>query len=198
MHAFVERELSARVGDAGRRLHTGPIAQRAGRARPAALPETPHPGTAARPARADVARWPHRATDAGDALDAVRTPTCAAPQPILAAHYFLAHAAALRRDHVRFDAVLSEVDELPLGSGAIAGTSYPIDVARLASHARVLPGRRQQHRRHRRSRLRVVVPSRVSAHDGALQPARRGSRSCSRPRSSASSSSTTRLRPAAA
>ena len=27
-----------------------------------------------------------------------------------------------------FDAVLAEVDELPLGSGAIAGTSYPIDI----------------------------------------------------------------------
>jgi argininosuccinate lyase len=53
-------------------------------------------------------------------------------QPILAAHYFLAHAAAIRRDHARFDVVLAEVDELPLGSGAIAGTSYPIDTAWLA------------------------------------------------------------------
>jgi argininosuccinate lyase len=54
-------------------------------------------------------------------------------QPVLAAHYFLAHATALRRDHDRFDGVLAEVDELPLGSGAIAGTSYPIDTAWLAS-----------------------------------------------------------------
>jgi argininosuccinate lyase len=53
-------------------------------------------------------------------------------QPILAAHFFLAHAAALRRDYNRFTAVLGEVDELPLGSGAIAGTSYPIDVPALA------------------------------------------------------------------
>ncbi len=54
-------------------------------------------------------------------------------QPVLAAHYFLAHATAIRRDHDRFDGVLAEVDELPLGSGAIAGTSYPIDTAWLAS-----------------------------------------------------------------
>ncbi len=52
---------------------------------------------------------------------------------MLAAHFFLAHAAALRRDHGRFANVLTEVDELPLGSGAIAGTSYPIDVHVLAA-----------------------------------------------------------------
>jgi argininosuccinate lyase len=54
-------------------------------------------------------------------------------QPILVAHFFLAHVAALRRDHHRLATVLDEIDELPLGSGAIAGTSYPIDVALLAS-----------------------------------------------------------------
>src|SRR6185503_20957964 len=53
-------------------------------------------------------------------------------QPVLAAHFFLAHAAALRRDHGRFASVVAEADELPLGSGAIAGTSYAIDVHLLA------------------------------------------------------------------
>jgi argininosuccinate lyase len=51
---------------------------------------------------------------------------------VLVAHFFLSHAAAFRRDHIRFDAVLEELDELPLGSGAIAGTSYGIDVHALA------------------------------------------------------------------
>ena len=51
-------------------------------------------------------------------------------QPILVAHFFLAHAAALRRDHARFAFLLDEIDELPLGSGAIAGTSYAVDVPR--------------------------------------------------------------------
>ena len=54
-------------------------------------------------------------------------------QPILVSHFFLAHVAALRRDHKRLAGVLDEVDELPLGSGAIAGTSYAIDVQFLAS-----------------------------------------------------------------
>ena len=40
--------------------------------------------------------------------------------------------AALRRDHDRLAAARAEADALPLGSGAIAGTSYEIDVEQLA------------------------------------------------------------------
>jgi argininosuccinate lyase len=54
-------------------------------------------------------------------------------QPVLAAHFFLAHAAAFRRDYRRFSSVLYEADELPLGSGAIAGTSYDVDVKAIAA-----------------------------------------------------------------
>src|SRR5439155_24784364 len=50
----------------------------------------------------------------------------------LVTHFLLSHCAALRRDVDRLAAVLQEVDELPLGSGAIAGTSYAIDVNGLA------------------------------------------------------------------
>jgi argininosuccinate lyase len=53
-------------------------------------------------------------------------------QPVLVAHYFLSHAAAFRRDHARLDGAAFEADALTLGSGAIAGTSYPIDTAALA------------------------------------------------------------------
>jgi argininosuccinate lyase len=130
VHSFVERELTARIGDAARRLHTGrsrneqvavdvrlylkrrmPLLQQA----IAVLIEE----LAASAARA------------GDALMPSYTHLRRA-QPILAAHFFLAHAAALRRDHDRLTTLLHEVDELPLGSGAIAGTSYAIDVHGLA------------------------------------------------------------------
>jgi argininosuccinate lyase len=63
-------------------------------------------------------------------------------QPVLVAHYFLSHAAALRRDHARLAAAADEADALTLGSGAIAGTSYPIDTALLArtlGFSRVVP-----------------------------------------------------------
>jgi argininosuccinate lyase len=126
VHAFVERELSARVGDAGRRLHTGrsrneQVAVDLRLYLKRRIPELQ------RQLRELIAGLAARAADAGGALMPSYTHMRRA-QPILAAHYFLAHAAALQRDHRRFDSVLIEVDELPLGSGAIAGTSYPIDV----------------------------------------------------------------------
>jgi argininosuccinate lyase len=54
-------------------------------------------------------------------------------QPVLIAHFLLAHAAALRRDHARLGAVAAEADALPLGSGAVAGTNYAIDTTALAA-----------------------------------------------------------------
>jgi len=53
-------------------------------------------------------------------------------QPVLVAHFFLSHAAALRRDHARLALAAQEADSLTLGSGAIAGTSYGIDTDLLA------------------------------------------------------------------
>ncbi len=130
VHSFVERELITRVGDAGRRLHTGrsrneqvaldlrlylkrrvPLLQQQIAALAAVLAD--------------------QAAAAGQALMPSYTHLRRA-QPVLVAHFFLAHAAALRRDHARFAFLLQEIDELPLGSGAIAGTSYPIDVQALA------------------------------------------------------------------
>jgi argininosuccinate lyase len=130
VHSFVERELVARVGDAGRRLHTGrsrneqvsldlrlylkrrvPLLQR----RIAAL----------------VRVLADQAAASGRVLMPSYTHLRRA-QPVLAAHFFLAHAAAFQRDHSRFAALLVDADELPMGSGAIAGTSYPIDVKGLA------------------------------------------------------------------
>jgi len=130
IHAFVERELVLRIGEAGRRLHTGrsrneqvavdlrlylkrrvPVAQRA--------------------IAATVRSLVDLAERAGDALMPSYTHLRRA-QPVMVAHFLLSHCAALRRDVDRLAAVLQEIDELPLGSGAIAGTSYAIDVAALA------------------------------------------------------------------
>ncbi len=130
VHSFVERLLVERLGDAGRRLHTGrsrneqvsldlrlylkrrvPVLQRRLAAAIAALAD--------------------RAQDAGTALMPAYTHFRPA-QPVLVAHFFLSHAAPLRRDHERFGAVLRECDAMPLGSGAIAGTNYSIDVEALA------------------------------------------------------------------
>src|SRR3954447_1020435 len=48
-------------------------------------------------------------------------------QPILLAHYFLAHIEALDRDHGRIIDCSPRADVLPLGSGAIAGSTIALD-----------------------------------------------------------------------
>jgi argininosuccinate lyase len=130
VHSFVERKLVERIGDAGRRLHTGrsrneqvsldlrlylrrriPSLQQAlSRLVAACADQAEHAGAALMPSYTHMRR----------------------AQPVLVAHFFLAHASALRRDFDKLDAAREEADALPLGSGAIAGTSYPIDTAVLA------------------------------------------------------------------
>ena len=130
IHSFVERKLIERVGDAGRRLHTGrsrneqvsldlrlylrrriPLLQQA--------------------VVQLITAFADQAEAAAEALMPSYTHLRRA-QPVLIAHFFLAHASALRRDFEKLEAARHEADALPLGSGAIAGTSYPIDTAALA------------------------------------------------------------------
>ncbi len=61
-------------------------------------------------------------------------------QPVLFAHHLLAYAEMLERDAERMRDCLKRIDVLPLGSGALAGTTLPIDrryVARLLGFPRV-------------------------------------------------------------
>ncbi len=48
-------------------------------------------------------------------------------QPISFTHHLMAYFEMFKRDVKRIDNYLSEIDELPLGAGALAGTTYPID-----------------------------------------------------------------------
>ena len=63
---------------------------------------------------------------------------CACPS--WSSHFFLAHVAALRRDHERLGWASHEADAMPLGSGAVAGTNSAIDTAMLAVTPRFLTG----------------------------------------------------------
>src|SRR4051794_15312309 len=131
VHAFVERQLVERVGDLGKRLHTGrsrneqvsvdlrlylrrrvPVLQTQLAMVIAALAaQAQRAGTAVMPSYTHLRR----------------------AQPVLIAHFFLAHVSALRRDHARLSWAAQEADAMPLGSGAVAGTNYAIDTAKLAS-----------------------------------------------------------------
>lgn len=62
-------------------------------------------------------------------------------QPIVLSHHLLAYFWMLQRDHERLADCYRRTDALPLGSGALAGTSHPIDrefVARELGFAKVL------------------------------------------------------------
>jgi argininosuccinate lyase len=131
VHSFVERVLVERIGEPGLRLHTGRSRndQVAVDMRLYVRRRVPD---IQRSLVSVIDALVSQAASAGDAVMPSYTHVRRA-QPVLAAHYLLAHAAALRRDVDRFDTVRAEADALPLGSGAIAGTNYAVDTAFLAS-----------------------------------------------------------------
>jgi len=53
-------------------------------------------------------------------------------QPTTFAHYMMAYANMIRRDVTRFEDCLERMDECPLGAGALATSSYPVDRQRTA------------------------------------------------------------------
>ncbi|MDR0490062.1 MAG: argininosuccinate lyase [Oscillospiraceae bacterium] len=53
-------------------------------------------------------------------------------QPTTFAHYMMAYANMLRRDVTRLEDCYERMDEMPLGSGALTGTTYPIDRSMVA------------------------------------------------------------------
>jgi argininosuccinate lyase len=48
-------------------------------------------------------------------------------QPVRLSHHLLAYDEMLERDHQRFTECLTRINVLPLGAGALATTTYPID-----------------------------------------------------------------------
>lgn len=53
-------------------------------------------------------------------------------QPVLLAHHWLAYVEMLERDRGRLEDCRERTDVLPLGAGALSGTSFPIDRAYVA------------------------------------------------------------------
>lgn len=130
VHAFVERKLIEGVGDVARRLHTG-----RSRNEQVSLDLRLYLRRRLAGVQRAVVGLVEALADQADAAGTALMPAYThlrRAQPVLVAHFFLAHAAALRRDHARLEQARNEADALPLGSGAVVGTSYPIDVDALA------------------------------------------------------------------
>jgi argininosuccinate lyase len=75
-------------------------------------------------------------------------------QPIALSHYLLAQIEALERDANRLRDCLARTDVLPVGSAAVAGSTIVLDRERIARDW-LFTRESEQHRRHKRSRLRV-------------------------------------------
>ncbi len=125
VHTAIERRVTELAGDVGAKLHTG-------RSRNDQVATDLRVWCRRRliEAAADVVALQEvllgRATDAGDAYLPGYTHMQRA-QPVLLAHHLLAHAWALARDVDRLIATVERMDVSPLGAGALAGSSLPLD-----------------------------------------------------------------------
>jgi len=121
----IERSLIDRIGDVGRKLHTGRSRndQVATDIRLWVRDEVD--AVSARLEQLQRAFLDRTERDAGVVLPAYTHLQRA--QPVLAAHYWLAYCEKLERDRDRLADCRLRVNQLPLGSAALAGTSIPID-----------------------------------------------------------------------
>jgi argininosuccinate lyase len=125
VHTAVERRVTELAGPAGGKLHTG-------RSRNDQV-ATDLRLWCKRELRRVAARvlvlqevLAERAAEAGDAYLPGYTHLQRA-QPVLLAHHLLAHGWALARDVDRLLATIDRLDVSPLGAGALAGSSLPLD-----------------------------------------------------------------------
>ena len=125
VHLNIEKRLTDKIGDAGKRLHTG-------RSRNDQI-------------STDVRLWLRSVADdviAGirklqtSIVDLAETHFDTAmpgfthlqvAQPVTFGHHLLAYFEMLQRDAARFADARKRINRLPLGAAALAGTSYPID-----------------------------------------------------------------------
>jgi argininosuccinate lyase len=125
IHMNIEARLTERIGEAGRRLHTG-------RSRNDQV-------------ATDFRLWVRKAIhDADQGLLALQRALVAQAerhtdtvmpgfthlqiaQPVTFGHHLLAYVEMAARDRGRFRDATARLNECPLGAAALAGTSYPID-----------------------------------------------------------------------
>jgi argininosuccinate lyase len=125
VHSFVEARLIEMIGDLGRKLHTGRSRndQVATDLRLWLRDKIDGIGSALRGTQETL-------LDIAEANSDVAIPGYThlqRAQPILFAHWCLAYFEMLARDRERLIDARKRVNVLPLGSAALAGTSYPID-----------------------------------------------------------------------
>jgi argininosuccinate lyase len=130
IHLHIESELIRRLGDAGRKLHT-------------ARSRNDQVATDLKlwirdeidsldPELAELQRSLVRMADRSGELILPGYTHLQRAQPVLAAHYLLAHVEKYQRDRSRLSDCRARLNSLPLGAAALAGTSLPINRERTA------------------------------------------------------------------
>jgi argininosuccinate lyase len=140
IHMAIERRLAEIVGPLGGKLHTA-RSRNDQVATDVALYVRDHSSLAMELAHAAMSRLVELAERYRDWPMPGYTHLQRA-QPVYLAHHLLAYFWMLLRDARRFEAVRQGADELPLGSGALAGVNWGIDreaVAAELGFARVAP-----------------------------------------------------------
>ena len=125
IHTFVEQTLTARIGDAGKRLHTG-----RSRNDQVALDVRLYLREQVTALRAQLVELVEVLTDKAEQYAATIMPGYThmqRAQPITFGHHLLAYGEMLLRDIGRLDDAYKRMNVSPLGSGALAGTTYPLD-----------------------------------------------------------------------
>jgi argininosuccinate lyase len=130
IHSAVERRLGELVGPLAGKLHTGRSRndQVATDLRLWLLESLPALEQAVVILQTAIVK---RAEDSGESLMPGYTHLQRA-QPVLQAHWWLSHFWPLQRDRQRLAEMYSRVAVLPLGSGALSGTPFPVDRQQLA------------------------------------------------------------------
>ncbi|MBM4900679.1 argininosuccinate lyase [Vibrio parahaemolyticus] len=130
IHSWVEQQLISKVGDLGKKLHTGRSrndqvatdlklwCRQQGQQLLIALDRL-------QSQMVQVAKQ-HQGTVLPGYTHLQRA------QPVTFAHWCLAYVEMFERDYSRLSDALQRLDTCPLGSGALAGSAYPIDREQLA------------------------------------------------------------------
>ena len=130
IHMFIEAELTKRVGDAGKRLHTA-----RSRNDQVALDIRLYLRSECATVITQLAQLIEvLCAKADEHLETVMSgyTHLQRAQPITFAHHLMAYAQMLLRDIGRVSDAAKRMDAMPLGSGALAGTTYPLNRGRVA------------------------------------------------------------------
>lgn len=125
IHTFIEGELTSRIGDAGKRLHTG-----RSRNDQVALDIRLYLRGAAAPLRAQLVELIGVLCSKAEQYAATIMPGYThlqRAQPITFGHHLMAYTEMFLRDIDRLDDAVGRLNVSPLGSGALASTTYPLD-----------------------------------------------------------------------